>query len=154
MVPLFVLQEYVSLSRLWWGFFPRLFFLWIWFWFFFGICKTLTQFGSYKYACPRVSLSGDCTSLSSGETSKSTGPRPTTAGHPGLPGCSRPSWAPAPRCPQPHRAGPKGWGSPLLILCWLHSMPQSLFFPPFFPGVKGRDSQPSALACGVVIKEE
>lgn len=57
-------------------------------WGFFVICKILPQFGTYKYMCPRVSLSGNCTNLSSGEISSST--------------CSCcPAWPPLPQPPQP-----------------------------------------------------
>lgn len=122
-------------------FFPGFFFFL--FSFFFVICKILPQFGTYKYPCPRVSLSGNYTSLFSCEISQSppsccpARPPPPQPPHvlPRNRGC--PAAAAPPRRPgsQLPRAGLWGWGSPLLLLCWLRSRPHSLFSP-CFPGVK------------------
>lgn len=76
---------------------------------FFTIYKILLQFGTYKCMCSMVFLSGSCTGLCSRST------------------CSCcPGWPLLPSCPRPHQSGIRGWGSPLL-LCWLCSMPHSLF---------------------------
>lgn len=120
--------------------------------FFFGICKILPQFGTYKYMCPRVPLSGNCTSLSSSEISKTTGSRCPARPPLGTPGCSCPSSGPGSPPPPASPGRAKGLGVPTSPPGYAVSL--SPFFFPFFPGVKGRESQPSALAGGAVIKEE